>query len=170
MAVALIPVVRDVCASCPVKPGEIRQTPTPPQQSRRAGTLLGAWLGLFAATEEALRHLINSTPYVNTSNTGFQRQKQVLPRTPCGCHHTQGRHCGDRPRAPVCPPRRSHLFCHHVVQGLLLSRSPHPLLHPMESPLAYSALTSSLLHSGGEGGGLFFISSSGLPSSQGPNL
>lgn len=162
--------MRDVCASCPVKPGEIRQTPTPPQQSRRAGTLLGAWLGLFSATEEALRHLINSTPYVNTSNTGFQRQKQVLPRTPCGCHHTQGRHCGDRPRVPVCPPRRSHLFCHHVVQGLLLSRSPHPLLHPMESPLAYSALTSSLLHSGGEGGGLFFISSSGLPSSQGPNL
>lgn len=40
--------------------GETRQT-------EAGGTLLGAWLGLFSATEKAPRHLINSTPYVNIS-------------------------------------------------------------------------------------------------------
>lgn len=39
----------------------------PLQQGRQAGALLEARLDLFSATEEALRHLINSTPYVNTS-------------------------------------------------------------------------------------------------------
>lgn len=49
------------------KLAETRQTPASLQQGRQAGALLGAWLGLFSATEEALQHLINSTPYVNTS-------------------------------------------------------------------------------------------------------
>ena len=37
------------------------------RQKEAGGTLLGAWLGLFSATEKAPRHLINSTPYVNIS-------------------------------------------------------------------------------------------------------
>lgn len=44
----------------PAKLGETRQR-------QAGGTLLGAWLGLFSATEKAPRHLINSTPYVNIS-------------------------------------------------------------------------------------------------------
>lgn len=44
----------------PAKLGETRQT-------QAGGSLLGAWLGLFSATEKAPRHLINSTLYVNIS-------------------------------------------------------------------------------------------------------
>ena len=44
----------------PAKLGETRQR-------QAGGTLLGAWLGLFSATEKAPRHLINSTLYVNIS-------------------------------------------------------------------------------------------------------
>ena len=48
----------------PEEPGH-RPTAAPPQQGRRHAA--GGLAGLFSATEEALRHLINSTPCVNTS-------------------------------------------------------------------------------------------------------
>lgn len=37
------------------------------RQADQQAALLGAWLSLFSATKEALWHLINSTPTVNTN-------------------------------------------------------------------------------------------------------
>lgn len=112
-----------------MKPGETRRHPLPHGKA-------GAWLGLFSATGEALWHLINSTPYVNTC------KHRVLEADACSAWSTLWLppcHCHDCPCVPACPPRRSRPFCHFISQDLLLSQSPHPLLHPTTHLLAQAS-------------------------------
>ena len=79
---------------------------------RQASTPLGAWLGLFSATEEALQHLINSTPYVHTSTHRVPKAEacpasqplRLLPRADVTVA-----------TAPVCLPARQNDPVHSAI-------------------------------------------------------
>lgn len=145
VAVALILVVGAMCTSCPVKPGESRQMPAPQQQGRQAGTLLGAWLGLFSATEEALQHLINSTPYVNTSKHRVPKAEACPASHPLGLLPRAGTSLWGPPKCACVPARTiSSILPSHLLGSAAKSASSHPPPPCGISP--GSGLTSSLPH------------------------
>lgn len=148
-------------ASGPAKPGEIRQT----SDRRGQAALLGAWLCLFSATEEALRHLINSTPCVNTS-------KQTVPKAEacCASHPLRLPLLGDVPvgTARVCLRASARMLLAvlllHLPGSCAQSLSPHPVL-PLSLDLTALAWTPA---KSGRGWSPFSAPSGGLPSSQEP--
>lgn len=52
------------------------------RQVDQQAALLGAWLSLFLATKEALWHLINSTPTVNTNKHWAPKAEACLVQCP----------------------------------------------------------------------------------------
>lgn len=55
------------------------------RQTDQQAALLGAWLSLFLATKEALWHLINSTPTVNTNKHKAPKAEAHLVQSPSPC-------------------------------------------------------------------------------------
>lgn len=54
------------------------------RQAEQQAALLGAWFSLFSATKEALWHLINSTPTVNTNKHRAPKAEGLSnPCSPC---------------------------------------------------------------------------------------